>query len=466
MFIPIGDDNPTEKTPYVNYALIGLNTLAFLLFCLGPGDDPRLIRWTMIPANLEWPTLFTSMFLHAGWFHLIGNMLFLWIFGDNVEDKLGHVGYAVFYLVCGLGASAAHVLSEPNSQVPTLGASGAISGVMGAYIVFFPRHHVKTFIWLGILYADVVRIPAFIWVGIWIVEQIVLNALAPPGGGGGVAYLAHIGGFGAGAVIAGATLLVLKHLPSASRKREADLDAKASDRRIFQATDRDHGIEFVDDSGDGYSVLRLRDVPDDVAPISTVVAAVTGESAFDVVDRLVVTRGMIARSIPRDSAARIQRDLHTAGIPAAIILHNRSNFPPVPTVVDSASWDDRVMRFRAGDQVVTVPWSGPILYVGARVNGAAFIDVFVNRKTAYRIKDLRAVALRRIGPDGRTESPTDLGGFASSVVVKAAGTGINEGIRTAAEGGIGARLDFRTPQDYDDYIFWLYNLTLAQGPQR
>ena len=194
-------------------------------------------------------------------------------------------------------------------------------------------------------------------------------------------------------------------------------------------------------------------------------AAVTGETAFDVVDRLVVTRGMIARAIPRESAARIQRDLHTAGIPAAIILHNRSNFPPAPVAVDSASWDDRAIRIRAGDQVVPLPWSAPILYVGARINGAAFIDVIINRKTAYRIRDSRAIPLRRVDSDGRSESATDLGGFASSVVVRAAGTTINDGIRTAAEGGIGSRLDFRTPENYDDYIFWLYNLILAQGPR-
>jgi membrane associated rhomboid family serine protease len=138
MFIPIGDDIPTERTPYVNYALLAANTVAFFLLCLGPPDDPNLIRWTMISAHLEWHTLFTSMFLHAGWLHLIGNMLFLWIFGDNVEDRIGHIGYTVFYFVSGVGASAAHILSNPSSEMPTLGASGAISGVMGAYIVLFP----------------------------------------------------------------------------------------------------------------------------------------------------------------------------------------------------------------------------------------------------------------------------------------------------------------------------------------
>jgi membrane associated rhomboid family serine protease len=463
MFIPIGDDNPTERTPYVNYALIAANAVAFLLLCLGPPDDPRLIRWTMIPSQLEWYTLFTSMFLHAGWLHLLGNMLFLWIFGDNVEDRLGHLGYTVFYLVCGLAASAAHILSNPTSEMPTLGASGAISGVLGAYIVFFPRHHVKMFIWLGILYADVVRTPAFLWIGFWIVEQVVLNAMTPQESGG-VAYLAHIGGFAAGAAIAGATLLVLKNLP-ASQKRPADLDAKPSERHIFAPPVPDAGIEFVDDAGDGYSVLRLREEAGDVAPISNIVAAVTGESPFDVVDRLVVTRGMIARAIPRESAARIQRDLHVAGVPSAIILHNRSNFPPAPAPVESASWDGRTIRFRAGDQVIAVPWSNPFLYVGARISGAAFIDVFVNRKTAYRIRDARGILLRQVDHDGRSETTTDLTGFAHAVVGRAGGAAINEWIRSFARGGDGARLDFRTSDHYDDYIFWLYNLTLAQGPR-
>src|SRR5688572_5461711 len=370
MFIPIGDDNPTERTPYVNYALLGANVLAFLLLCLGPPDDPNLIRWTMIPKHLEWHTLFTSMFLHAGWLHLIGNMLFLWIFGDNVEDKLGHIGYTFFYFACGLAAAAAHILTNLESEIPTLGASGAISGVMGAYLVFFPRHHIKTLIlWFVV---DIVRTPAIFWIGFWILQQVFLNAFTR-GGTAGVAYLAHIGGFAAGAAVAGATLLVLRSFPS-SRKREAMIDGKASDRRIFAPAD-DHGIDFIEDSGEGYSVLRLRDDPNDVAPISNIAAAVTGESPFDVVDRLVVTRGMIARAIPRDAAARIQRDLHTAGIPSAIILHGRSNFPPAPVAVDAASWDARSIRVRAGDQVVAIPWNTPLLYVGASIDGARFIDV-------------------------------------------------------------------------------------------
>ena len=186
MFLPIGVDPRPERTPFVTYALILINVLVFLLFNLGTSDDPGAISWAMVPGDLRWPTLFTNLFLHAGWAHLLGNMLFLWVFGSNVEDRLNHLGYAVFYVVGGLAADAAHILSDPASTVPTLGASGAISAVMGAYIVFYPRYSVKTFIWLGIWYADVVRTPAFLWIGFWFGAQILLNLLTR--GGSGVAY--------------------------------------------------------------------------------------------------------------------------------------------------------------------------------------------------------------------------------------------------------------------------------------
>src|SRR6185295_9445845 len=159
MFIPIGDDNPAERTPFVNYALIVLNCLAFLV-SLGMARDPGFIRWLMVTGDLHWHTLLTSMFLHAGWGHLLGNMVFLWIFGDNIEDRLGHVAYTIFYLGCGLAASGAHIAGDPTSPIPTLGASGAISGVMGAYLVLYPRAEVKTLIWPGIWYQSIIRTPA------------------------------------------------------------------------------------------------------------------------------------------------------------------------------------------------------------------------------------------------------------------------------------------------------------------
>jgi membrane associated rhomboid family serine protease len=194
MFLPIGDENPRERTPYVNYALLALNIGAFLLFCFPePREETVLAGYAMKPADLRWPTLFTNMFLHAGFMHLAGNMLFLWIFGDNVEDRLGHVGYAFFYFASGLAADFAHIATTAAPQMYTLGASGAISGVVGAYAVFFPRHRVKMLIWIFI-YVNVIPIPAFWWIGIWFLEQVFFATQ----GVGNVAYLAHIGGFATG----------------------------------------------------------------------------------------------------------------------------------------------------------------------------------------------------------------------------------------------------------------------------
>ena len=197
MFIPIGDENPRERAPVVTFLLIGLNVVLFFLWCF-PGEQlersipvhalkPELVDWT---GALWWKSLFTSMFMHANLLHLAGNMIFLWIFGDNVEDKLGHVLFLVFYLVCGLGADVLHVYTTPDPEVWTLGASGAVSGVLGAYVVFFPVHRVHVFIFPF----GTTRTPAFIWIGIWFVEQIVFASMNMTG----VAWYAHVGGFIAG----------------------------------------------------------------------------------------------------------------------------------------------------------------------------------------------------------------------------------------------------------------------------
>ncbi len=455
MFFPLSDDNPTQRRPIVNTALIALNAAAFFL-SLAARDQESVIRWTMVPAHLDWPTLFTSLFLHAGWIHLLGNMWMLWIFGDNVEDRLGHVGYAVFYLVCGLAADAAHILTNLGSEIPTLGASGAIAGVMGAYVWFFPRQRVKTLVFFGFFF-DFWLIPSFVWIGIWFLEQLLLGAR---GLSGGVAYMAHIGGFLGGLAIAVGIGVIAGR--SSSRRRNAPLEARPPERRVFTPISDDPGIEFIDEPGDGYSVLRLTDDPADIARIGPAVSAVTHEPPAEVSARLETTRGMIARAIPLEAANQIQRDLHVLGIPSAKILHNRSNMPPRPLAVDAASWDDRTLRLRVGDQVVMLPWSAPFLFVGARVDGVPFVEIFVNRRTAYRINHARHVPLTEVDPGGRSEGSTDLAGLARAALDRAAGS-TNDGLRALAGGPDGARLDFRSAADYDDYIFWLYNLILAKG---
>jgi membrane associated rhomboid family serine protease len=197
---PIGDDNSSRKTvPLVTYALIVLNVLFF--FVELSGGDAFIMKWAFVPSRFlanpagDFLTLFTSMFMHAGWVHLGGNMLYLWIFGDNVEDRFGHIMFTIFYLFCGLAATFAQLAFSLGSNVPNLGASGAIAGVLGSYILMFPQQQVK------VLVGRVVTpVSALIVIGGWIVLQFFsgVASIANTADTGGVAYMAHIGGFIAG----------------------------------------------------------------------------------------------------------------------------------------------------------------------------------------------------------------------------------------------------------------------------
>jgi rhomboid family protein len=224
--IPIGDDDSQRRTfPIVTVALIAINAVVFLIEqAQGGSGFERIVRaYGMIPVEITrgvdlapagptpiYLTLLTSMFLHANWMHLIGNMLFLWIFGDNLEDRMGRVKYIAFYLLCGLAASAAQILVSPDSKVPGIGASGAIAGVLGGYLLLFPRARVRTLSRYGA--SDV---PAWMMLGFWILTQV-LAGLGQWGGEevGGVAYAAHVGGF-----LAGLALVKLFAPGAASRLR-------------------------------------------------------------------------------------------------------------------------------------------------------------------------------------------------------------------------------------------------------
>ena len=198
---PIRDHNPSEKTPYVTYALIAVNVLVFVSYWPLFADELALQRfffeWALIPARVAdgfaWHTLITSLFLHGGVLHLAGNMLFLWIFGDNLEEDLGHVGFLLFYLAGGLGADAAHVLAAPWSVVPTVGASGAIAGVMGGYMLLYPKARVDV-LFIFIVFFKIFPIPAWIILAVWFALQLFSGAGADASTGG-VAYWAHAGGF-------------------------------------------------------------------------------------------------------------------------------------------------------------------------------------------------------------------------------------------------------------------------------
>jgi len=201
--LPIGDDNSARRiVPLVTYALIVVNVLFFLAELAG--GDAFIQTWAFVPSRFlanpvaDFLTLFTSMFMHAGLLHLGGNMLYLWIFGDNVENRFGHVKFLIFYLLCGLGATFAQLLFSMGSNVPNLGASGAIAGVLGSYILLFPQGRVKV-----LQGSQVVQVPALLVIGFWIVLQLFssIGSITASADTGGVAYMAHVGGFIAGLVL-------------------------------------------------------------------------------------------------------------------------------------------------------------------------------------------------------------------------------------------------------------------------
>jgi rhomboid family protein len=236
--LPLFDKNPTRKTPVVTLALILINAAVFIymLFLSGSQYEIFIYRFAVVPWEIVhrsqlpmsglqqlfgyslasvpskpvYLALLTSLFLHEGWLHILGNMLFLWVFGNNIEDVMGHVPFLFFYLVCGLFGTLAHVAIYPNSIVPLLGASGAISGVLGAYLLLYPRAWVWTWIFIFII-----PVPAFVVIGFWILLQVIQGLTSVGSGAVGTAFFAHIGGVVIGLIISGIFYPVLK------RRRDA-----------------------------------------------------------------------------------------------------------------------------------------------------------------------------------------------------------------------------------------------------
>ena len=212
---PLYDDNPTRITPYFTYGLIGMNVLVFLheINLSNLQLEQFFQLYAVIPQELtinwsrEWTTLFTSQFLHGGWWHLISNMVYLWVFGNNIEDRLGHFKYLLFYLTCGAIAALCQWFIGMYSAVPSLGASGAISGVLGAYLIWFPQARITTLIFLG-FFVTTVNIPALVIIGIFFVQNLISGFASLQAAAnmsvetGGVAYWAHLGGFVVGSIFA------------------------------------------------------------------------------------------------------------------------------------------------------------------------------------------------------------------------------------------------------------------------
>jgi membrane associated rhomboid family serine protease len=243
--IPIGDENRRGRlVPFVNYAIVAINVLVFIyqLSLPEPVLERFIFTYGAIPFDLThsgaevpppspipvYATVFTAMFIHGGWLHILSNMLFLWIFGDNIEDSMGHVKYLIFYLLGGVAAAAVQVALNPDSMIPMVGASGAIAAVMAAYLVNFPRASIRVLVFLG-FFITVMMIPAIIMIGIWFVLQV-FSGLAslgvPTEQTGGIAFWAHIGGFVAGLIL----VWIFRDSAAVQRQRSAQRTWRALNR--------------------------------------------------------------------------------------------------------------------------------------------------------------------------------------------------------------------------------------------
>ncbi len=460
--LPIGDDQDHERAPVVNGVLLGANAVAFVVFCL-PHPRPGVLEaGGLVPADLDPVTLLTHMFLHANLFHLLGNMIFLWIFGRLAEERLGHSGYALFYLVSGLAAAFLHVATAEDPSVPLIGSSGAVSGAIGACIVFCPRANVKMLFWF--LMVGTFMIPVTLWALLWFVEQ----AYFASRGMGGTSYYAHLGGFAAGAAIAWLTALLARFLRPrrAAPLEPRDAASLMEPRRAFGPVADDADPAFLDDSIDAYAVVTLEDAVPEALKIAGLAAAATGSAAEAVAARLQATRGVVLRNVPRAAAEQARRQLQAEGIGVALVADQPANHPPAPAIIDAASWDDRVLRLRIGNQVVTVSWPSPFLAVAARAGGPAFVDLFLTRKTAYRVQRRPGVALTRVDARRRSEEAVDLSGLARDLERLRGGAGNDEGVRLLAQRGEEAVPAYSDASSYDDYLFRTYHLARAGNPVR
>lgn len=480
LILPIGDENPREKTPFVNYTILGLNIFFFFVYCF-PLEPALLAGSAMIPQQVSlgdpstWGTMFTSMFLHADIFHLLGNMLFLWICGDNVEDKLGHIPYALFYVVCGVAACLLHVVSDPASQIPTIGASGAISGALAAYVVFFPTHRIKMLFWIFI-FMQVFYIPAWVWIGFWFLEQIIMANLTSDTLGGGVAYLAHIGGFIAGLGIG----FVVKYLilpnrfgletDPRTRPRGFHGTSRRAERQTrdffqpFTNVEKPLDVQVLRETEFQYAVIRTTEELHTIGAIAAASAPITGEKPSAISARLNASRGVIAKNLSREQADDVYRAIRRLGTQGLLVRYGPGAMPPTPVEVDRISWDDSRLSPTVGDEQRPIPWSAPYLYLASVVCREPQLDVYVTGQHVFRVTS--RAEMREIDPEARTERGAMLRDLASTLLRKNEGAAMNDGVRVMAHRGSWGWLSFQDPAYYDDYAFWMYTLVTTQNPSR
>ena len=450
LLIPIGDENPKERIPFVNWAFLAINILVFFLAGFPQPRESVLVDYALYPSHPSAWTMLTSMFLHANILHLLGNMVFLWIFGDNVEDKLGHVLYAIFYLACGYSADLLHLLTSGAVDIPTIGASGAISGVIGAYVVMFPQARVKLFLWVYI-FANVYMVRSFWWIGFWFLEQLVFGVADLNGRGGGVAYWAHIGGFIAGVVVAALWKFVL--FPAKFETAPGGVRQAVPERHATATTYADDEVQIADESAETYAVLRTG--PEVSQGAARLIAAETDESPSSVAQRIRATRGVLARNVDQATASRIAAKLRAMGVPSVMVADTSDHRPPIPFTPPQLAWNAEGLTIVGVGGQVRVPWNAIALVLAANLGRGPIIDLIAGRR---RVRITPQTELRYVDASNRQFRAT-MTNLAAALTKVPTGASLNEGVGVLAAGGLWGWLAFPSEAEYEDYAFWVYNVS-------
>ncbi len=482
MIIPIGDENPTSTTPYVTWTLIGLNVLVFL-WMSGQGLDEgnwaieHLALW---PNRVQPHAFLTANFLHGGLMHLGSNMLFLWIAGDNVEERLGHWWYAVVYLGCGAAAMLAHLLIHLGAPIPVVGASGSIAGVLGMYLVFFPNAQIKLLYWF--FFVGVWYVSAKWAIGVWFAINVVSALLAQGSTGGGVAYFAHVGGFVAGLAVAYFVKTKIEQGTPPPRRARAPRRAPVpSPGRTPDGIDA-QGRPFYSDPqpsaaaggwqrgpAGSWVVLAASDAAlHDPRALERHVAGATGRGVPDVAQSLRAERGFLARGLEQAQARALVQSLNRAGV--ASLARDESSLRALPPLAEvyralfsrdgvEADSSTGMLRFQFGDLALAVV--GRVRRSGSnlRPNYAFVMTLFL--RNGPRLLFVEHDTVGKVARGAGMASGLPLRGQAVWVLNHAPAAARNGGIESLAGGGRQVDWEpytFEGFAAYEAYTAWLWQV--------
>lgn len=496
MILPIGDVQKPEKTPYVNYALLGINIFVFLFiqpneFTASAGENYFFEEHAFVPARFSLLGILFSMFLHANLLHLGGNMLFLWIAGDNVEDRLGKGGYIFFYLACGFAASMTHFLFNIGSIVPCIGASGAIAGVMGAYFLLCPRNQVKVFYWIW-FYIGTFYISARVAVGFWFVEQVIMFLIYRKSG---VAIDAHIGGIIFGflvtlalikARIASPYLAVERHTGSFRKASPFAHDhrgrpfiqspgsspySRYSDQRHLFRNEPEQREDWLSDSYAApaytpswqqaapvsglFTVIAGRPIGGKAQQIAPTVASFTGNTPEQAARNLHADYGVLARRVPGSLAASLQASLMQFDVPVIMMRSEETvDLPPARELSDLAPGSMGVILYFDGGSLGKRR-EEIFLAVCGKVAGRLILDIYAYQPwTRFRISEGSA-AFRHPTEENIRNIMTR--------ILRAQNIPVNRGVKALVDGGGWEGATYVSHDDFDRYCYWLIQVVNARN---